>query len=376
MNLTHRTDVYHRWDSGSTGAIHDPITRQLGPAIHKAFTKSDTHDISSLLHASISLDVNFSTASLRGRTALMAAAACGAKTLVTLLLSRGADPLLADMDGKGSLEYAEEFRSSFNGLAPSRATADVVQALELAVASAVKTKHRPVAESEQDFVYDVYEVLETSTQGSLINTSSTEAFQGPTVLVPEVRIGEDSCELVFEYSEEWSDLADDEDPDSNDERHFGNDYPEEEEEDSDEDNGQNKQDNGQREEDDDFDDAGSDDLAEAMPRYQRKGVGRVFLPFAREDPVLPATRREGGVRAIWGEDAEPEDEQQERLEGMHARSGFRFGDNPAEFDASGLARYGHELSDDEEDVRLFESDTRGLSMNAVAYDSDLDGSDD
>jgi hypothetical protein len=279
------------------------------------------------------------------------------------------------MDGKGSLEYAEEFRSSFNGLAPSRAAADVVQALELAVASAVKTKHRPVAESEQDFVYDVYEVLETSTQGSLINTS-TEAFQGPTVLVPEVRIGEDSCELVFEYSEEWSDLADDEDPDSNDERHFGNDYPEEEEEDSDEDNGQNKQDNGQREEDDDFDDAGSDDLAEAMPRYQRKGVGRVFLPFAREDPVLPATRREGGVRAIWGEDAEPEDEQQERLEGMHARSGFRFGDNPAEFDASGLARYGHELSDDEEDVRLFESDTRGLSMNAVAYDSDLDGSDD
>ena len=34
-------------------------------------------------------------------------------------------------------------------------------------------------------------------------------------------------ELVFEYDSDWSDLADDEDPDSNDERFEGNDYPEE-----------------------------------------------------------------------------------------------------------------------------------------------------
>lgn len=35
--------------------------------------------------------------------------------------------------------------------------------------------------------------------------------------------------MVFEYDSDWSDLGDDEDPDSNDERYFGNDYPEEEE---------------------------------------------------------------------------------------------------------------------------------------------------
>jgi hypothetical protein len=33
-------------------------------------------------------------------------------------------------------------------------------------------------------------------------------------------------ELVFEYDSDWSDLADDEEPDSNDERYEGNDYPE------------------------------------------------------------------------------------------------------------------------------------------------------
>ena len=33
-------------------------------------------------------------------------------------------------------------------------------------------------------------------------------------------------ELVFEYDSDWSDLADDEEPDSNDERYDGNDYPE------------------------------------------------------------------------------------------------------------------------------------------------------
>ena len=36
-----------------------------------------------------------------------------------------------------------------------------------------------------------------------------------------------NVELVFEYDSDWSDLADDEDPDSNDERFEGNDYPEE-----------------------------------------------------------------------------------------------------------------------------------------------------
>ena len=40
--------------------------------------------------------------------------------------------------------------------------------------------------------------------------------------------GTGNVELVFEYDSDWSDLADDEDPDSNDERFAGNDYPEEE----------------------------------------------------------------------------------------------------------------------------------------------------
>lgn len=36
-----------------------------------------------------------------------------------------------------------------------------------------------------------------------------------------------NVDLVFDYDSDWSDLGDDEDPDSNDERHQDNDYPEE-----------------------------------------------------------------------------------------------------------------------------------------------------
>eukprot|EP00595_Chromulina_sp_UTEXLB2642_P003467 CAMPEP_0196764932 /NCGR_PEP_ID=MMETSP1095-20130614/7189_1 /TAXON_ID=96789 ORGANISM="Chromulina nebulosa, Strain UTEXLB2642" /NCGR_SAMPLE_ID=MMETSP1095 /ASSEMBLY_ACC=CAM_ASM_000446 /LENGTH=104 /DNA_ID=CAMNT_0042121795 /DNA_START=490 /DNA_END=801 /DNA_ORIENTATION=- len=36
-------------------------------------------------------------------------------------------------------------------------------------------------------------------------------------------------DLIFDYNSDWSDLCDDEDPDSNDERYYGNDYPDDDE---------------------------------------------------------------------------------------------------------------------------------------------------
>ena len=62
---------------------------------------------------------------------------------------------------------------------------------------------------------------------SLISLSS-HAHTNSHTLTHRLHItGNGNVELVFEYDSDWSDLADDEDPDSNDERFEGNDYPDE-----------------------------------------------------------------------------------------------------------------------------------------------------
>ena len=64
----------------------------------------------------------------------------------------------------------------------------------------------------------------------------TTRQRDPTVpmvsLAEGLRIDEASHSVEFvssDYDSDWSDLGDDEDPDSNDERYHGNDYPEDEE---------------------------------------------------------------------------------------------------------------------------------------------------
>lgn len=66
-----------------------------------------------------------------------------------------------------------------------------------------------------------------------------EQVVAPYDIIPEVKVEglkilKDDCNIDIEclvacYDSDWSDLGDDEDPDSNDERYYGNDYPEEEE---------------------------------------------------------------------------------------------------------------------------------------------------
>ena len=72
----------------------------------------------------------------------------------------------------------------------------------------------------------------------------------------------------------------------------------------------------------------------------------------------------------------------ERLQGMAERSGLQFGANVSEFDKqTGLAKYGVELSDDDDDVQYgFGGGIGGIgggdgrpAGDTVAYDSELDG---
>ena len=52
------------------------------------------------------------------------------------------------------------------------------------------------------------------------NSSSSSSGSVPLVQVPGLRFGEHgNAELIFAYDSDWSDLGDDEDPDSNDERY-------------------------------------------------------------------------------------------------------------------------------------------------------------
>lgn len=325
--------------------IFDPISKQLGPVIHKVFTTGRAEDLQTLLQCG-QLDLSYTNESLEGRTALMAAAMHGSRALVSTLLDRGADVLQRDGAGRSALDYAER-RPQAEALA-------VLPLLQLAVARRLQADPIASASEEEQFVYDLYLRTEEAGGGEM---------EGPCVHVPGLTVASTGdCELVFEWAEDWSDLGDDEDPDSNDERHAGNDYP------------------------DEVSSASSEESVEdeELPRFERRGVGRVFVPFTRgEDALLPVPRRPGALQRLWGEEGEESDEeagegtQAARLRHMRGASGMRFGASAAEFADDGLAKYGRELSDDEADERLMRDAFGGgrPDRDAVAYDSELDDDD-
>jgi len=85
----------------------------------------------------------------------------------------------------------------------------------------------------REFEIDLYRICNqdkacdgepAATSYSMQTTAHSSRF--PTVTVEGLVVSDDgNIKLVNEYDSEWSDLGDDEDPDSNDERFHGNDYP-------------------------------------------------------------------------------------------------------------------------------------------------------
>lgn len=156
--------------------------------------------------------------------------------------------------------------------------------------------------------------------------------------------------------------------------------------------------------------------------------GKVMKAFTREDPFQPLPKKTGALKKLWdgasasapsetgaeGDGAELDrdiaalrsgagsgglNEKQERLKQMDERLGLvAYESNANEFDADGLPKYGAELSDDDEDLRVLRaayaadiawgsdgsvslpttSGVRGAAQthNEVAYDSELDKSTD
>lgn len=129
--------------------------------------------------------------------------------------------------------------------------------------------------------------------------------------------------------------------------------------------------------------AGGRDASRAL-----RSSGKVLRPFTREDPFQPIPKKKGALKQLWDglsstgpavegdQGCADEDiaalrgydsgacgmEKKERLEQMDERLGLvPFDSNANEFDASGLPKYGPDLSDDEVDLQYLRS----------AYNSDI-----
>ena len=107
----------------------------------------------------------------------------------------------------------------------------------------VRTDTAP-EDRDEDMIVDIFATdtalscpsSETASDEDGVETKARGNFGSeltPLVAIEGLRIdgASNTVDFVeFDYDSDWSDLGDDEDPDSNDERYHGNDYPEEESE--------------------------------------------------------------------------------------------------------------------------------------------------
>jgi len=158
--------------------------------------------------------------------------------------------------------------------------------------------------NDKDYVVDIFMLNANFKDKTDIEENYKDnKFNGPTIAIEGLHILDDGRgELLHFYDSDWSDLADDEDIDSNDERYEGNDYPEEE--DNSDNNSYDKRRYNNTDQDgiyDEEDDDGDDDEYETS-RYQRNRIGRVMHYSTPDDPFVNLNRDQTALRELWGED--------------------------------------------------------------------------
>lgn len=420
--------------------VYDPATRLMDEAITRAWRVGDFNGISNALIRGADVNYQQDSKKTQGLTALMSAAKHGNIRMVNRLLEKGADILVKDASGKTvfdllrEITYPESKRSAY---------IDINIALNKALAKNHLSQSRVMSTeiSESEYVYDIFKfdinsskrsrsMMEDesipsghdkdigSSEISKENTTASSAFHSmPYVPVGGIHIGSDgNVDLVFAYDSDWSDLGDDEDPDSNDERYVGNDYPDEDEGDDNSINADDTRMQSKHFDNSDYGDSDSDcdidhhrthmpDTKGYVQRYHVRNEveNEISSVVKRDTKTLQQLWEEGGSDddIDLGIDENPIKLKQQRLRGMQSSSGLQFASNPREFDRSGLPKYGHDLSDDDDYVekdesvidllnarKLFESRMQGhegqfdsyisrskLPRNTVAYDSELDESD-
>jgi hypothetical protein len=402
--------------------ILDPATR----ALHAALQLNDPLQILEQMANAIEqgADVNYQRPS-DGFTALMMAAQYSNIRMVSKLLQKGANVFLQNQDTKSAIDFADyadvENRSD--------SSKQVSFLLRHAASSQYSANFQPPTPGpqvgESDYVYDIYSIgksrtlaiddptLETSSPDESSPEAENDSMEIPTVEVPGIKIlqGDLTGEAIFCYDSDWSDLADDEDPDSNDEKFFGNDYPDEDWGDDDDDGDgcrtgcYNEQDdsdynnsNGDEDDEDDLRrrkvrwnpdvEGGEDGTADdQMPKFDRKGIGRVLKPFIVDGPNGTSSNDKIDVNDLWNlrpdlpqpegyEEIDHDLSNQTRKDDMARRTGMMIGSSGREFDDNGLPKYGMDLSDDEPTdwTHAGEAGFERGNYNHEAYDSDLDRS--
>jgi len=396
-----------------------------------AIRNGDFNDLSTALIQGA--DPNYQTASSNGgHTALMAAAMKGNVRMVRRLLLKAVNVQVANADGKTALDLVPTKLTARTSSDVTEIRSLILRAVEAACQrSASKTALRSESGLSDDFVYDIYSV-------SAIDASSSDAPCSVVQVEGLKIVGEGiiDIDLLLSYDSDWSDLGEDEDPDSNDERFHGNDYPDEaasdeednfhafdddlddavDVEDSSDDEMHSNRMGGRyltrrdigtgkgRLDDEDIDiqhelqsrpmDQLSRSTSDRIATLDRSfGVGKVLRPAVIFD--TRASSRPYGIldteslQQLWEESSlVAPDECSDRVDQMRHRTGMAFASNPREFDAHGLPKYACELSDDDADVvcdydtnprnpRSLYSGTSGKPpLDAVAYDSELDGDSD
>ncbi|CAM9969161.1 unnamed protein product [Scytosiphon promiscuus] len=245
--------------------ILTPVERQMDEAIFKAFKTGDLSPLRNILTTSSSLSptsVNYRRRLGDATTALMAAAFHGDLGCVRHLLSLGAKASLVDASGKSASLFAG-MRGHRECFAAIQRVADEEEHEERARstrrhASAGETAGGGVGvgvggggggvRGAGDFVYDVYYFEPPTPGASALPSAAGKDSDKVTMDVtdgdaPVVRLSgigpvdenavgaTPDVELEFEYDSDRSELGDGEegeDPDSNSEGYYGNDYPEDE----------------------------------------------------------------------------------------------------------------------------------------------------
>lgn len=489
---------------GNATKILDPATRSLKQGILTAIQRGDFNDISSALIRGANPDYQLDEKD-GGYTALMAAALKGNLRMVNRLLLNQVNVLAVNKDGMTALDLIPT-KANGKVLRNQKDYDEIRLLLQNAVVKAHNQKQKQQALQDkasvlempssqaQDFVIDVYCVDQSQFQQYqqqmqqekeiAEEVPSNDPFlQASLIQIEGLKIMDDGNVELFSYDSDWSDLADDEDPDSNDERYYANDYPEE----SDEDGGgklfkENEELDEMSEEEDNYfqknfrkhqapmyqsrvvtsssstaknrhpfgrgnsksvafqqketiesDNIGDaeDEIDEEAEEEEEEGeyfhgnlqdyeneqmkiekeieaiidanlgesngmtrealfdrqssIGKVYRPqlmTMQNDAMAISSGRfdSESLRELWNEDQSlnnnPSDHQN-RVQDMRSRTGMLFASNPREFDDDGLPKYGEELSEDDQDY-LYQSEntTYRPPKNTIAYDPELDGSDD
>ena len=284
--------------------IISPITRlALEPALN-VYTQN--FDFVPVLDAlSQGADINHQVSSRNGMTALMVTSQMVDPRSASKLISMGANVHSTDMDGRNALDYAIEAKTFATTTATKDATAQLCLLLQHATnmtnlgPETLNGNENGIKDNENEYVTDIYCVRinenNVNKSSELIQENIHNRKENididhlPTISIPGVALGEDGyAEIIFDYDSEWSDLAEDEDPDSNDERYFGNDYPDEE--DSEEEYRQFLREDP---EDDDYYDSEDDGniKGKGMNRFTQGAIGSVVRPTYIDEQSLKGMNR-------------------------------------------------------------------------------------